>query len=545
MLTTCKHRNIVTLLGFCDEDSEMILVYENTIKQYLSKYWRDIHKPIVTWSERLRISIDVAHGLKYLHYEMEDEKVIIHCNIRSRTNAIDENMEAQIDNFGKSVFLYPYQDDRTLHLGDIIDTQGYVDPEYEKTGKLKRESDIYSFGVLLCEILCGKLADSANCKESDEGLANMVRRCFHEGTVKDMVDPTIKEESGVGFTLNRGPNKNSLDAFLKILDACFVETQDKHPTIDFVIEELNKALMFQENNKDALRISFEDIQLATENFHVKNYVGGGGFGKVYKGKLPQSDNTIVAKLLDTRGYCDVEDAKIVVCEYATRGSLDRYLTDSCLNWMKRLNICIDIATALDFLHRGIGLQTLVIHRDIKTANILLTGDWNGKLADFGFSLISAIHKETDYVIDRACGTPGYVDPLYLKLGFLTKESDIYSFGVVLFEILCGRSTFETHKQERMHLPSFIKHNFENGKHDEVVFEKLKTQIMPEALIVFYTIAYRCLHENREARPTSEVVVEQLKKALELQVIKMCRGDEIFTEKSTSYQLQDQKSNVAA
>ncbi|XP_071719669.1 probable receptor-like serine/threonine-protein kinase At4g34500 [Rutidosis leptorrhynchoides] len=134
---------------------------------------------------------------------------------------------------------------------------------------------------------------------------------------------------------------------------------------------------------------------------------------------------------------------------------------------------------------------------------------------------SAIDKETDYAIDHACGTKGYVDPFYLKSGFLTKESDIYSFGVVLFEVLCGRSEFLIHKHEGMHLPSFIKHNFENGKHDEVVFEKIKTQIMPEALTVFYTIAYRCLHENREARPTAEVVVEQLKKALELQ---MSRGD---------------------
>ncbi|XP_071721277.1 probable receptor-like protein kinase At2g23200 [Rutidosis leptorrhynchoides] len=203
--------------------------------------------------------------------------------------------------------------------------------------------------------------------------------------------------------------------------------------------------------------------------------------------------------------------------------------------MKRLHICIGVATALDFLHSGVGKQATVIHRDIKTENILLTAELNAKLADFGLSLISAINKETDYVIDGACGTPGYVDPLYVQSNFLTKESDIYSFGVVLFEILCGRSTFFIHKQKGVYIPSFIKNSFDKGKIDEVVFEKIKTQIKPEALTEFYTIAYRCLNEKREERPKAKEVVEQLNKALELQ---MSTGDGASSTTNTSFQVQD-------
>ncbi|XP_071704969.1 probable receptor-like protein kinase At5g38990 [Rutidosis leptorrhynchoides] len=178
----------------------------------------------------------------------------------------------------------------------------------------------------------------------------------------------------------------------------------------------------------------------------------GGFGKVYKGKLPQCDSTIFAIRLDTGGgqgdkqfrnelqilldykhnniislvaYCDKEDAKIIVYEYASRGSLDTHLSDARLNWIKRLNICIGVATALNFLHRGVGTLEMVIHRDIKPENILLTSDWSAKLGDFGLSLISAINNETDFVIDHACGTQGYVDPLYLESRILTKESDIF------------------------------------------------------------------------------------------------------------------------
>ncbi|KAJ0736309.1 putative protein kinase RLK-Pelle-LRR-I-1 family [Helianthus annuus] len=317
------------------------------------------------------------------------------------------------------------------------------------------------------------------------------------------------------------------------------------------IDELEKAQEFQlgiENqieNKDNLRIPLEDIKRATQNFHNDNLIGVGGFGKVYKGDLQDGDGfkTIVAKRLDTRfgqgeqqflselqilleykhenvigllGYCDENDEKVIVYEYASRGSLDRYLNDASLTWVKRLNICIDVARALDFLHGGVGRQAKVIHRDIKSENILLNYDWKAKLVDFGLSLISPLNPETDYVIDHACGTRGYLDPLYRHLGFLTRESDIYSFGVVLFEMLCGRSTFEVHKHEGHYLPDFIKNRFQEGNHDEVVFEPIREQIAPKSLVTFQKIAYQCLHHEREKRPTTKEVLMQLKKALEFQ-----------------------------
>ncbi|XP_071686639.1 uncharacterized protein [Rutidosis leptorrhynchoides] len=547
MHVSCKHNNIGDLLGLCDEGSEMVLVLEYPSNGYLFDYLVNTEdKPILTWAQRLRICLDIAYGLKYLHYEIGDGKAIIHAQLRSKCIGLDENWGAKILDNG--FFLYvPNRDGDVVHYDNPVGPTSYRDPEFTRTGTLKRETDVYSLGVIMFEILCGKTANNRIYKkESDTGLAYVATRCFHDGTMKEIIDPVLKNGTGENkFSLNRGPNKKSLNAFLEVAYKCLEENRDQRPTIISVVDELEKALYFQENNDDGdLRITLDDIKLATENFNVSNCVGGGGFGNVYKGKLSQSDDTIVAKKLDTSGgqgeqqfrielqilfeykhqniiglvgYCDQEDAKVIVYEYAPRGSLDRYLSDARLNWIKRLQICIDVATALDFLHRGIGKPGTVIHRDIKTANILLTGEWKAKLADFGLSLISTIHKETDYVINRACGTPGYVDPLYLKSGFLTKESDIYSFGVVLFEMLCGRSTFETHKREGMYLPSFIKHNFENEKRDDVVFEKIKAQIMPKALTAFRKIAYRCLRDDREKRPKAKEVVKQLKKALRFQM----------------------------
>ncbi|KAJ0668037.1 putative protein kinase RLK-Pelle-LRR-I-1 family [Helianthus annuus] len=290
----------------------------------------------------------------------------------------------------------------------------------------------------------------------------------------------------------------------------------------------------------------EDIKRATQNFSSVNCIGRGGFGSVYKGNLQDDDGfkTIVAKRLDTKfgqgeqqfltelqilldykhenviglaGYCDENDEKVIIYEYLSRGSLDRYLNDTSLTWVKRLNICIDVARALDFLHGGVGKQAKVIHRDIKTENILLNDDWKAKLADFGLSLICPINKETDYIIDHACGTEGYVDPLYRQSGFLTIESDIYSSGVVLFEILCGRSTFAIRKHEGDYLPDFIRKNFKEGKHAEVVFNQIREQIVPKSLTTFQEIAYQCLQHEREKRPTTKEVLKELKKALKSQV----------------------------
>ncbi|XP_071717897.1 uncharacterized protein [Rutidosis leptorrhynchoides] len=540
MLTTCRHPNIVTLLGFCDEDLEMILVFEIPIHEHLYKYLLDKEKCIMlTWSKRLKICLDVAYGLRYLHHEMEDQKMISHCAIMSTAIIVDENFGAKIIDFVYSAFLQSNENDIPFVQDFFNKTFLNLDPDFWKTGKCKKETDVYSFGVLMFEIACGKLADDDIYARSDDKRLAYVK-CFYNGSLKEMLDPIIIEENlENSFTLFRGPNKNSLDAFLKIAVECVDITQDKRPTMKVVVEELEKALLYQVNHKDPLRISLEDIQLATENFHKKHHVGQGGFETVYKGKLSHSDHTIVAKLLDVKGgqgekqfqnelqilfkykhmniiglvgYCDEKDEKVIVYEYASGGSLDR----------------------------GVGKQATVIHRDIKTENILLTGEGNAKLADFGLSLISAINKETDYVIDGECGTPGYVDPLYVQSSFLTKESDIYSFGVVLFEILSGRSTYLIREQEGVYLPVFVKDQFKKGIQDEVVFGEIKTEIKPEALSTFQTIAYRCLNVNREERPKAKEVLEQLNKALDLQ---MSRGDGASTETSTSNQSQDQKSNI--
>ncbi|KAJ0691291.1 putative protein kinase RLK-Pelle-CrRLK1L-1 family [Helianthus annuus] len=228
----------------------MILIIEDFSNEFLGDYLGNLKdKRVLTWEKRLKICIDVAHALKYIHYEIENQKTIINRDINCFNIGLDENFGAKIIDFWKSVFLPPNQEDEALYLKYIGRLQR-ADPEYMKTSRLKRESDVYGFGVVLFEILCGRLAnDPIYLKESDIGLAHVARRSFSTRSLEEMIaliDPLIKEEIGENkFVLNRGPNKDSLHTFITIAHQCVAETQDQRPTMKVVVKELEKALFFQ------------------------------------------------------------------------------------------------------------------------------------------------------------------------------------------------------------------------------------------------------------------------------------------------------------
>ncbi|MFS7990560.1 putative protein kinase RLK-Pelle-CrRLK1L-1 family [Helianthus anomalus] len=258
VLTSIKHHNIVTLIGFCVEGFEMVLVTEKFSNYSLWHYLgnvNDMHK--FTWEKRLKICIDIAQAFIYLHNEMEDKKMIIHGNIDSTRFMLDENWVAKIEDFEFAVFLSPSQKDEALCERAKFKSKYHLDPEYAKTGKLKRESDVYSFGVVLLEILCGRCADDQiYLNKSKEGLVHVARGNFCNGTIEDMIDPTLKEETGkMSYISNRGANKDSLHTFLEVANQCVAKTKDQRPTMAVVLNELEKAFIFQEEqaqqrNKD-------------------------------------------------------------------------------------------------------------------------------------------------------------------------------------------------------------------------------------------------------------------------------------------------------
>ncbi|KAJ0454493.1 putative protein kinase RLK-Pelle-CrRLK1L-1 family [Helianthus annuus] len=289
-----------------------------------------------------------------------------------------------------------------------------------------------------------------------------------------------------------------------------------------------------------LQIQLEDITSATDNFNDDNCIGRGGFGKVYKGELSHSKgrSTVAIKRLDPRhgqgipeflkeittlsryshenlicllGFCYQGDEMILVYEHASRGSLDHYLNNAHHTWLQRLKICLDAAEGLSYLHNPRETHQRLIHCDVKSANILLDDQWNGKLADLGLSIMGPANEQQSVIVTVASGTPGYCDPQYAMTHTLTKESDVYSFGVVLFEVLCGRlcCTYGNGRVQHNLVRTWIK-SYEEKKLNDIIFND--TAILPleqSAFEIFSDIAYRCLKESREDRPRMAEVVTEL------------------------------------
>ncbi|GKA74448.1 kinase-like domain, phloem protein 2-like protein [Tanacetum coccineum] len=554
ILSSCKHPNIVSLLGYCDEGGEMILVYEHASNGSLDEYLGNMDNPTnLTWAQRIEICIGIAHGLNYLHSCLDNKQRIIHRDIKSDNILLGDKWEAKIADFGLSKLYNANNTSSTINTRTIAGTDMYLDPEYKKTGKLKKESDIYSLGVVLFEILCGRLAyDKIYYADNEKGLASIVHRRYKDGTIKDMIDPKIKEEAHENiFTENRGLDQDSLDTFLEIAYQCLEETQVKRPKMEVIIMELEKALYFQENSKDDLQISIESINLATKNFSDKNCIERGRYWKAYKGELTRAKGniTIVAKRWDRKcsqggqqflkeldilfkckhgniislvGYCKEMDENIIVYEHALKGSLNKYLKDASLTWVKRLKICIDVAVGLDTLHKDhIVTRGPVVHRDIKSTSILIDSGWKAKISNLELSATDPLNQEMEHVINNDFDTLHYLDPSYVK-GFLDKASDIYSFGVVLIEILHGTLIWKVDDIEGLggyhqFLVLAAKMYYDEGKFDRIVFKGIAEQIVPQSLQTFATIAIQCLHHDSNERPTANQVLVQLNKALEFQV----------------------------
>ncbi|CAI9284847.1 unnamed protein product [Lactuca saligna] len=529
MLSSYKHKNIVSLLGFCDEKGEKILVYE-----YASNNSLDLHldSKDLTWVRRLRICIGAARGLEYLHYSVGAQHRVLHRDIKSSNILLDEDWNGKIAGLGLSI-ISPANIPNTFLITNSIGTYGYTDPEYMKTGVLTKESDVYSFGVVLFEVLCGRLCYQINDKPR-QSLTKLVKQYYKQNKLNEIIWIGIKDEI----------NPASLKAFATIAYQCLKSKREERPLMADVLTNLENALTYQ-IYAEGTKISLRDIQLATNYFASNKCIGEGGFGKVYMGELLHSGGHIMTvavkrlnptnehgnrgfknernlsqyrngNIVNLLGYCDDDNEKILVYEYAAKRSLDFYLNNYDLRWVRRLKICIGAASGLVYLHNPDGYQESVWHLDIKSGNILLDENWNAKITDFGLSKFIVANQEKKTVISGAVGTPGYCDPVYIETGSPTKESDIYSFGVVLFEMLCGRLN-TPNKYEHRSLAELTRNCYEKSDLSGIIFGNIKDEISPSSLRSFVTIAYRCLRRDREERPSMKEILTTLEIALECQV----------------------------
>ncbi|XP_071689402.1 probable serine/threonine-protein kinase PBL26 [Rutidosis leptorrhynchoides] len=213
------------------------------------------------------------------------------------------------------------------------------------------------------------------------------------------------------------------------------------------------------------------------------------------------------------GYCADGDQRLLVYEYMPAGSLEDHLLDlprgkTPLPWFKRMKIALDAAKGLEYLHDK--ANPPVIYRDLKSSNILLDHDFNAKLSDFGLAKLGPV-GDNSHVSTRVMGTYGYCAPEYQKTGQLTVKSDVYSYGVVLLELITGRRAIDTSKKNKeQNLVSWADPIFKNPQRfNELADPLLKGDYPDKGLNQAIAVAAMCLNFDASARPLISDVVTAL------------------------------------
>ncbi|KAK7320687.1 hypothetical protein VNO77_30386 [Canavalia gladiata] len=283
-----------------------------------------------------------------------------------------------------------------------------------------------------------------------------------------------------------------------------------------------------------LRYSYNDLETATKHFSVK--LGQGGFGSVYKGVLPDGTQLAVKKLegigqgkkefrvevsiigsihhhhlVRLKGFCAEGPHRLLVYEYMANGSLDKWIFNKHkeefpLDWDTRFNIAVGTAKGLAYLHED--CDSKIVHCDIKPENVLLDDNFLAKVSDFG--LAKLMTREQSHVFTTLRGTRGYLAPEWITNYAISEKSDVFSYGMVLLEIIGGRKNYDPNEtSEKSHFPSFAFKMMEEGKVREVVDSKMETRENDERVHIAVEVALWCIQEDMSSRPSMTKVVQML------------------------------------
>ncbi|XP_020087176.1 G-type lectin S-receptor-like serine/threonine-protein kinase RKS1 [Ananas comosus] len=339
--------------------------------------------------------------------------------------------------------------------------------------------------------------------------------------------------------------------------------QITRPTSTFDADEVIKLWKSEERSSEFSLFDFDTIANSTNNFSVENKLGEGGFGTVYKGQLSdgleiavkrlsahsgqglvefKNEIQLIAKLQHRNlvrllGCCIHREEKILIYEYMPNKSLDFFLfgsyqsfcsncsfllfphflcyislsvsdqTRGLLDWQKRFTIVEGIAQGLLYLHKHSRLR--IIHRDLKASNILLDYEMNPKISDFGLARIFG-SNETQANTNRIVGTYGYMSPEYASEGLFSVKSDVFSFGVLLLEIVSGKRNAGFHQYgNHLNLLGYAWELWKEGKWFELIDQKLDDSFETCEILRCIHAALMCVQENASDRPTMLNVITML------------------------------------
>ncbi|MBA0598791.1 hypothetical protein Gorai_005035, partial [Gossypium raimondii] len=308
-----------------------------------------------------------------------------------------------------------------------------------------------------------------------------------------------------------------------------------HPQTD---KDASLVMLFPNKTNEVKDLTIFELLKATDNFNQENIIGCGGFGLVYKAILADGTKLAVKKLsgdfglmerefkaevealstaqhenlVSLQGYCVHEGFRLLIYSYMENGSLDYWLHEkengpSQLDWQTRLKIARGASNGLAYMHQI--CEPHIVHRDIKSSNILLDDKFEAHVADFGLSrLILPYHT---HVTTELVGTLGYIPPEYGQAWVATLRGDVYSFGVVMLELLTGKRPVDMSRPKTSReLVSWVQRLRSEGKQDEVFDPLLKGKGSDEEMLQVLDVACLCINQNPFKRPTIQEVVEWLK-----------------------------------
>ncbi|KAG5560780.1 hypothetical protein RHGRI_003956 [Rhododendron griersonianum] len=538
----------------------MILVYEyiahGTLASHLYKSSREESGKSIshlTWAQRLNICLGAARGLDYLHTGTEEH--IIHRDVKSTNILLDENWVAKVSDFGISKCI---TSQTTTHVSTLVKAKrGYWDPEYFITGRVTRKSDVYAFGVVLLEVLCGRPPLDDRLEEEQTSLILWAEMYIEKGELDRIIDPSLSGEA----------TPHCLKYFANLANNCLHTKPKERPTMSEVVESLEIALVLHERKGRShgtiakpfqviklvpkgmnrwlragkgngpndgggpilgdltksvyRRFSLAEICAATNDFNDGCLISLDGFFNLYKGSMVGGTLDVVIKrfvstsrqslkkysaeikvqslschpnIVSLIGFCNEKHELILVYDYMVNGTLGSHLHESDydpLLWKKRLEICIDIARGLEYLHTNVEQQ--FVHCHLNPSNIHLDDKWVAKVAAFELSVPIRTSMATEGMETAMCGTLGCLDPKYQHNCKVTKKTDVYAFSVVLLEVLCARTPcFPNRNRDEVFSLDWFLFCIERGNIDEVIDPYLIGKIAPECLRHYVNIALSCL-----------------------------------------------------
>ncbi|KAJ9540289.1 hypothetical protein OSB04_026795 [Centaurea solstitialis] len=329
-----------------------------------------------------------------------------------------------------------------------------------------------------------------------------------------------------------------------VMIACLLLRQRKKDQKQEPEHEMHDASKQTATSESAQCFTLSDIRLATKNFEKK--VGSGGFGTVYYGKLNDgkeiavkvlgSNNTHQGKkefanevtllsrihhrnLVKFYGFCQEEGTDILVYEFMHNGTLKEHLygplaKEQRIKWMKRLQIAQESAKGIEYLHTG--CVPSIIHRDLKTSNILLDINMTAKVSDFGLSKLAV--DGNSHVSSIVRGTLGYLDPEYYISNHLTEKSDIYSFGVILLELISGKEAIsnESFGLNCRNIVQWAKLHIENGDIQGIIDPGLGDEYDVQSMWKIAEKALMCVQPHANMRPSMSEVIKEIQDAISIE-----------------------------